>query len=104
MALVTAEVTWLRWFLADFGVSVSIPTPLLTDSTGAISIARDPVKHELTKHIGVDAYFTRAQVQDDEIALRYVPSELQLADFFTKARTREQHSFYLSKLNVIDPP
>jgi len=71
---------------------------------GAISIARDPVKHELTKHIGVDAYFTRAQVQDDEIALRYVPSELQLADFFTKARTREQHSFYLSKLNVIDPP
>ncbi|WVZ75789.1 hypothetical protein U9M48_023820 [Paspalum notatum var. saurae] len=42
MALVTAEVTWLRWLLADFGVSVFIPTPLLTDSTGAISIARDP--------------------------------------------------------------
>jgi len=76
MALVTAEVTWLRWFLADFGVSVSIPTPLLTDSTGAISIARDPVKHELTKHIGVDSYYTRAQVQDDVIDLRYVPSEL----------------------------
>ncbi|WVZ77930.1 hypothetical protein U9M48_025723 [Paspalum notatum var. saurae] len=61
MALVTAEVTWLRWLLADFGVSVSLPTPVLTDSTGAISIARDPVKHELTKHIGVDAYYTRAQ-------------------------------------------
>ncbi|WVZ97486.1 hypothetical protein U9M48_043016 [Paspalum notatum var. saurae] len=60
MALVTAEVTWLRWLLEDFGVSVSIPTPLLTDSTGAISIARDPVKHEITKHIGVDAYYTRA--------------------------------------------
>jgi hypothetical protein len=41
-----------------------------------LSIARDPVKHELTKHIGVDAYYTRAQVQDDVIALRYVPSEL----------------------------
>ncbi|WVZ52468.1 hypothetical protein U9M48_003522, partial [Paspalum notatum var. saurae] len=60
MSLVTAEVTWSRWLLADFGVSVSIPTPLLTDSTGAISIARDPVKHELTKHIGIDAYYTRA--------------------------------------------
>jgi len=88
MALVTAEVTWLRWFLADFGVSVSIPTPLLTDSTGAISIARDPVKHELTKHIGVDSYYTRPQVHDDVIDLRYVPSKLQLADFFTKAQTR----------------
>jgi hypothetical protein len=58
MALVTAEVTWLRWLLEDFGVSIFMPTPLLSDSTWAISIARDPVKHELTKYIGVDAHFT----------------------------------------------
>jgi hypothetical protein len=43
MVLVTVEVTWLRWLLEDFGVSISMPTPLLSDSTGAISIARDPV-------------------------------------------------------------
>jgi hypothetical protein len=48
--------------LEYFGVSVSMLTPLLSDSTWAISIARDPVKHELTKHIGVDAYYTRSQV------------------------------------------
>jgi hypothetical protein len=58
MALVTADVTWLRWLLENFGVSVSISTPLLSDSIGAISIAHDPVKHELNKHIGVDAHFT----------------------------------------------
>jgi hypothetical protein len=52
----------------------------------SISIARDPVKHELTKHLGVDAHFTRSQVQDGVVALQYVPSELQLVDFFTKAR------------------
>jgi len=85
MALMTAEVTWLWWLLEDFGVFVSGPTPLLSDSTCAISIARDPVKHDLTKHIGVDASYTRAQVQDDVITLHYVPSEVQLADFFTKA-------------------
>jgi hypothetical protein len=62
VALVTAEITWLRWLLEDFGVSVSMPTPLLSDSTEAISIARDSIKHELTKHIGVDAHFTRSQV------------------------------------------
>jgi hypothetical protein len=32
----------------------------LSNSTCAINIARDPVKHELTKHIGVDAYCTCA--------------------------------------------
>ena len=104
MAMLTAEVTWLRWLLEDFGVSATAPTPLLSDSTGAISIARDPVKHELTKHIGVDASFVRAAVQDQILALHYVPSELQLADFFTKAQTRAQHGFFLSKLSVVDPP
>jgi hypothetical protein len=62
MSLVTAEVTWLRWLFENFGVSVSMPTPLLSDSIGAFSIARDPVKHELTKHVGVDAHFTRLHV------------------------------------------
>jgi hypothetical protein len=104
MALLTTEVTWLRWLLIDFGISVTTPTPLLSDSTGAISIACDPVKHELTKHISVDAFYTRANVQDQVSALHYMPSELQLADFFTKARTRAQHSFFLSKLSVVDPP
>jgi hypothetical protein len=89
-------VTWLRWLLGDFGVCADAPTPLFSDSTGAISIARDPVKHELTKHIGVDASFVRT----DQV----MPSELQLADFFTKANSRAQHGFFLSKLTAVDPP
>jgi hypothetical protein len=104
MTLLTAEVTWLRWLLVDFGVSVTTPTPVLSNSTGAISIAHDPVKHELTKHIGVDAFYTCAHMQAQVIALQYVPLELQLADFFTKAQTRAQFDFLLSKLSVVDPP
>jgi len=101
MAAVTAEITWLQWLLEDFGVMASTPTPLSSDSTGAISIARDPVKHELTKHIGVDASYMRSQVHDQIVALQYVPSEFQLADFFTKAQTRAQHSYFHSKLSVV---
>jgi hypothetical protein len=33
MSLVTADVTWLRWLFYDFDVSVSISTPLFSDST-----------------------------------------------------------------------
>jgi hypothetical protein len=40
-----------------FGVFVSMLTPILSDSAVAIIITRDLVKHELTKHIGVDAHF-----------------------------------------------
>jgi hypothetical protein len=59
MASLTAKVTWLRWLLEDFGVPVTTPSSLLSDSIGFISIALDLVKHELTKHIGVDASFVR---------------------------------------------
>jgi hypothetical protein len=76
----------------------------LFNSICAISIARDTVKHELTKYIGVDAYYIRAQVQDGVITLPYVPSELNLVDFFMKAQTCVHHQFYLFKLSVFDPP
>jgi hypothetical protein len=70
MALVTTHVTWLQGLLEDFGVSVSTWTFLLSNNTCAItSIARDLVKHELTKHIGVDAYYTCAQIYYDTIDL-----------------------------------
>jgi hypothetical protein len=46
--------------LDDFGVSISMSTHVLSDSTEAISIAHDLVKHELTKHIGLDAHFTQS--------------------------------------------
>jgi hypothetical protein len=50
-----AEVTWLRWLLADFGISLTTPTTVHCDSTDAISIAQDPVKHQLT--IGIDCFY-----------------------------------------------
>ena len=85
LAATVQEVIWLRWMLQDLGVPVTSPTPLHCDSTGALQIAADPVKHELTKHIGVDAHFTRYSVRDQTVSLHYHPTELQVADFFTKA-------------------
>jgi hypothetical protein len=35
-ATTTSENVWLRWLLADFGISCEAATPLLCDNTGAI--------------------------------------------------------------------
>jgi hypothetical protein len=70
---------------------------------GVIQISHDPVKHELTKHIGVDASFTQSHCHQKTINLQYVPLESQLAYFFTKAQTRAQHQFHLIKLRASDP-
>jgi hypothetical protein len=90
--------------LADLDVPCDAPTTILCDSTAVIQIANDHVKHELTKHIGMDAFFTCSHCQQSTIHLEYVPSELQLADFFTKAQTKEHHKLHVLKLNVSDAP
>jgi hypothetical protein len=104
LATTTAEIIWIRWLLADLAISCDSPTLLHCDNIGAIQICHDPVKCELTKHIGVDVSFTRSHSHQKTIDLQYVPSELQLADFFTKAQTRAQHQFHLIKRNASNPP
>ena len=84
LATTTSEIVWLRWLLGYLGVSCGTPASLLCDNTSAIQIATDPVKHELTKHIGVDASFTRSHCQQKTIALQYVPFEIQVADLFSE--------------------
>jgi hypothetical protein len=69
LATTTAEIVCLRWLLADFGISCDVATPLLCDNIGAIQIANDHVKHELTKHIGVNASFTQSHCQQKTIFL-----------------------------------
>jgi hypothetical protein len=94
----------MRCLLADCGVSCDTATLLLCDNMSAIQIYQNPMKHELTKHIGVDASFTRSHCHQKTIDLQYVPLESQLADFFTKAQTRAQYLFHLIKLNTSNPP
>jgi hypothetical protein len=74
LATTTAEIIWICWLLADLGVSCDSPTLLRRDKIGAIQICHDPVKRELTKHIGVDVSFTRSHCHQKTIDLQYVPS------------------------------
>ena len=86
------------------GIECLTPTTLSCDNTSAIQIADDPSKHELTKHIGVDASFTRYHRRTKTIDLQFIPSKCQIADFFTKAQTWDSHCVVISKLNMFDPP
>jgi hypothetical protein len=62
MDLLMVEVNWLHWLLDDFSVFVTTSSPLLSNSTCAICIVRDLVKHVLTKHIDIDDSFVRTIV------------------------------------------
>ncbi|WVZ75592.1 LOW QUALITY PROTEIN: hypothetical protein U9M48_023631 [Paspalum notatum var. saurae] len=59
-------------------------SPLLVDSTSAISVAKNPVLHSRTKHIDMRFLFLRDHYEKGDIDLIHVVSTNQLADIFTK--------------------
>ncbi|CAI5521508.1 unnamed protein product [Closterium sp. Naga37s-1] len=93
MALFRAvrEIVWQRRLLAELGEEQQGPTPLYCDSQGAISLAKNPVLHGLTKHMRVKWHWTRSMVTAGEVELRYVKTTGQPADMMTKRLVEQQH-------------
>ena len=58
---------------------------LCIDNKSAIEISRNPVHHDRTKHIEVRYHFIRKCVEEGKVNLRYVWTEDQLIDSFTKS-------------------
>jgi len=55
-----------------------------TNNKAAIDLAYNPEHHRRTKHIMRRHFFIREFVKDQSIAVRYIPSASNIADFFTK--------------------
>jgi transposase InsO family protein len=86
MALAAAiqEGKFLRQLLADMqGCNVK-RVNIHVDNQGAISLAKNPVYHQRSKHIDIRYHFIRSEVQEGSVTLHYVPSEKNMADLFTK--------------------
>jgi hypothetical protein len=69
--------------MRDFGVRFE-RVPLMYDNTSAISVAKNPVFHKKMRHVERRHHFPRDHVEKGEIEMRYIDTERQLADIFTK--------------------
>jgi len=93
-------VTWLVRLFEELGIHSLKPVILNCDNQSAISIVKNPVFHERTKHIKIDCHFTREKVLEDLLQLSYLPTKEQLADIFTKIFPSLQFKPLLSKLGM----
>ncbi|KAA0050766.1 putative mitochondrial protein [Cucumis melo var. makuwa] len=96
----TAELLWLRWFLADMGVPQQGPTLLYCDNRSAIQIAHNDVFHERTKHIENDCHFIRHHLLSNTLLLQPVSTTEQPADIFTKALPSTRFNQLRTKLKL----
>ena len=79
------ESIWLRNLLLNIGFPQKSPTTILCDNNATINLSEDPSLHQHVKHINIKYHFLREHVNMGEITLKYINTNDNLTDIFTKA-------------------
>lgn len=102
MANTCYEIKWLIALMQYFNVSSVTPVALYCDNNSSLHIAKNPVFHECTKHVGIDCHLVRAMLLEGVIFTSYISTQSQPADIFTEALSLPQFTHLMSKLRVLN--
>jgi hypothetical protein len=106
LALGICEGMWIQRLLKELGMESLTPIQMHCDNQAAISIAKNPVHHDRTKHIEIDRHFITEKIEKNIVHLIYTPTRSQIADILTKALPRtnfEELSHKLGMYNIYNP-
>ena len=70
------------------------------DNTSAISVIKNPVHHSKTKHMEVRHHFIRDHVENQKIELKFISTDHQLANIFTKRLAEDRFLYIRRKLGM----
>ena len=79
------EALWIRKFLENVGYQQTSATILHEDNQSCIKFVYGTKYSPSTKHIGVRYYFIRDSIKNNDIQVKYLPTDQMTADIFTKA-------------------
>jgi hypothetical protein len=103
LANATKEALWLRQLLGELGYCQTGPSLLLADNQGAIVLSEDQSNHACTKHIDVRFHFVRERTANGEIFVKYVQSQDNVVDIFTKPLPTATFTLLRRRLGVSAP-
>ena len=86
MAAATAacQAVWLRRLLGELTSVEAHPPAMMVDNLLAITLAKNPVLHDRSKHIDVKFHFLRDCVDRGQIIIKFVQTGQQLVGVLTK--------------------
>ena len=102
MAQGICEGIWLNRLLEELRVPLKHPIVLYCDNQAAISIAKNPVHHDRTKHVEIDRHFIKEKIEEGFFKVSFTPTNSQIADILTKALARVNHEDLTEKLGMIN--
>lgn len=95
------EACWLKSLLNSIKLEILNPIIIFEDNNGCIAIANNPTDHKRSKHIDVKYHFSRDKIAQKEIMLKYISTDKQLADPFTKPLPAIQFQKLRNEFNLI---
>ena len=91
---------WLARLLAEILDSEPAKVKLKVDNQSAISLSKNPVFHDRSKHIDLRYHFVRECVEAGKVDISHVRTEDQLADILTKSLGRAKFQELRSAIGV----
>jgi hypothetical protein len=76
---------------------------LICDNTSVISLAKKLVLHKRMRHLESRHHFLRDHVEKEEIKIRYIDTERQLTDIFTKPLDSSRFATLRGEIGVCHP-
>jgi len=86
------EAMFLRFLLDNCNFTQTESTMLLEDNQSAIALSNSAITNNRTKHIDIKYHFVRELVLSAEVRIVYCPTEIMLADVFTKPLASPRHA------------
>jgi hypothetical protein len=96
----TCQAIWLNSVMKELNCEPVKPLILRIDNKSVISLSKNPISQGRSKHIDTRFHFIREQVTNGMVEVQYCPTEVQLADGFTKAIKLDGFEFLRKQLGV----
>ena len=91
---------WLKNLLKALGLPQEEPTEICVDNKLAIALSKNLVFHDRSKHIDTRYHFIRECIVRKQVQIKYVKSQDQAADIFTKSFKKEDFVKFRSLFGV----
>jgi hypothetical protein len=88
--------------MRDFGV-IFERVLLMCDNTSAISVVKNSVFHKKMRHVERKFHFLRDHVEKRDIEMRYIDTERQLIDIFTKPLDSSRFADLRREIGICHP-
>ena len=95
------ESTWLIQLMNNLHQLVDYAVPLYCENQSAIRLMENPVFHVRTKHVEVHYHFIKEKVLQEEIEMRQIKTDDQVADLFTKSLSTGKLEMFRRQLDIV---